>query len=130
MLDSYPGAIEQLIVILVTNALMHAFQNPTDPGASTKPVREAEINIRIGSTGPDFVGIIFEDNGCGIPQDAIDRIYEPFFTTKIGQGGTGLGLAIAHTLVVKKLGGIIEVESGPWGTRFNIEFPLVAPHRS
>jgi signal transduction histidine kinase len=109
---------------------MHAFPDPTDPVDSKDPEREAEINIRIGSTGPDFVGILFEDNGCGIPQEAIERIYEPFFTTKIGQGGTGLGLSIAHTLVSKKLGGIIQVESGPWGTRFNIEFPLMAPNRS
>jgi two-component system NtrC family sensor kinase len=63
-----------------------------------------------------------EDNGPGIPQDAIERVFDPFFTTK-PEGGTGLGLAISMK-IVEDLGGRITVESEPgkW-TRFSVLLP-------
>jgi signal transduction histidine kinase len=55
-------------------------------------------------------------------------VFEPFFTTRLGQGGSGLGLHIAHNLVYEVLGGTITLNSTPGeGTRFDIAIPLVAP---
>lgn len=64
------------------------------------------------------------DNGCGIPPDELDRIWEPFYTTK-GEAGTGLGLDNVKA-IVEADGGTIEVESTPnVGTAFTIRLPLV-----
>ena len=68
------------------------------------------------------------DNGCGIAEDLLPRIFDPFVTTRMGRGGTGLGLHIAHNLVVQVLGGSISVASQPGeGCCFTIELPRKAP---
>ena len=65
------------------------------------------------------------DSGCGIPEENLARIYDPFFTTKGAKKGTGLGLSITYG-IVKEHGGSIGVLSQPGqGTRFHLEFPLV-----
>jgi len=64
-----------------------------------------------------------EDNGPGIPEDALDRVFDPFFTTKEPGKGTGLGLSICARLV-EGMGGRIRVENRPTGgARFTIRLP-------
>jgi signal transduction histidine kinase len=70
----------------------------------------------------DYVCIQFKDNGCGIPEENLEKIFEPLFTTK--PKGIGLGLAITKRLVEQN-GGIIDVSSRPEkGTTFTIKLPL------
>ncbi|MBM3754858.1 MAG: PAS domain S-box protein [Acidobacteria bacterium] len=65
------------------------------------------------------------DTGCGIPDENLARIYDPFFTTKGAKKGTGLGLSITYG-IVKEHGGSIAVQSQPGsGTRFQLDFPVV-----
>jgi len=67
--------------------------------------------------------VVVEDEGSGIPKEHLDRIFQPFFTTK--PQGTGLGLAITHR-IVKDHGGDIRVESAPGnGTRVSMSFPIL-----
>ena len=70
------------------------------------------------------VQITFRDNGAGIPPEIIERIFDPFFSTKKTGEGTGLGLSVSYG-IVKDHGGDIQVESKPgqW-TRFTIELPV------
>jgi signal transduction histidine kinase len=71
----------------------------------------------------DFVVVTFEDDGCGIPEEDLSRIFEPFYSTKTGQGGTGLGLSITYGLV-QEIGGHIRVKSRVGrGTRFKVFIP-------
>jgi signal transduction histidine kinase len=71
-----------------------------------------------------------EDNGCGMAPEVMERVFEPFYTTKPRGMGTGLGLSIARK-IVEKHGGSIEVKSEPGrGTKFRMSFPLVENARA
>ncbi len=73
----------------------------------------------------DKIEIIVKDNGKGIPQNVIDRIFQPFFTTKPTGEGTGLGLSLSYD-IIKAQGGDIKVESMEGsGTTFTIQLPIV-----
>jgi len=68
--------------------------------------------------------ITFSDNGKGMSAETVNKIYEPFFTTKRGRGGTGLGMNIVFNIVSKKLKGHISVTSNLGvGTTFEITLP-------
>ena len=120
MLDSFPGALGQVLTNLVQNALLHAFRED-EPGV----MRIAAQRLDGGR-----IGITFSDNGRGMQDADRLRAFEPFFTTRRGSGGTGLGLHIVHSLVCDKLGGRIRLSSQPGqGTRLEIELPARAPGR-
>ncbi|HKZ72394.1 MAG TPA: ATP-binding protein [Nitrospirota bacterium] len=73
---------------------------------------------------PVRIRVIFSDTGVGIPEAVIDKIFDPFFSTKEVGKGTGLGLSIGYS-IVREHGGTISAESTPGiGTRFIIEFPV------
>ena len=117
-MDSYPGPLGQLIVNFFTNALMHAFA----------PDATGNIWIRCARHGEDSVQITFQDDGRGIPPANLDKVFDPFFTTRLGQGGTGLGLSIAFNIATGMLGGTMELTSTEGaGTTFTVVLPRVAP---
>jgi signal transduction histidine kinase len=117
-MDSYPGPIGQVLTNLINNAIVHGFEM----GAS------GLITVRAQAQGPDRLLVEVHDNGLGIHPDNIHRVFEPFFTTRLGQGGSGLGLHIVHNLVTGVLGGSIDVHSHPeQGTTFSLLLPTVAP---
>lgn len=117
VLDSYPGALEQVVGNLIDNAVIHGSEGRPSCAIVVAAERDAEI-----------VRITVEDNGKGIEVRHVARIFDPFFTTRLGRGGSGLGLSIAYNLVTGVLGGRIHVESTLGrGSRFTIELPLAAP---
>jgi signal transduction histidine kinase len=119
MMDSYPGTLSQVLVILLNNALVHAFS-----------VRVEGARVQLGAQALDaqHLRLRVQDNGLGMASQVLERVFEPFFTTRFGQGGSGLGLSIAHNLVESLLGGRISASSEPGrGSRFVLELPLRAP---
>jgi signal transduction histidine kinase len=119
VLNSYPGPLDQVITNIVTNATVHAFQ-PGQAGA---------LLISASSIGENEVVMLISDNGAGIPLDKQARVFDPFFTTRLGQGGSGLGLYIVYNIVTSLLGGHIQLVSTPGaGTCFLIHLPREAPH--
>jgi len=118
LLDSYPGAISQVLTNLLVNAVVHGFDEK--PGGN--------IDILAERTGNGEVRISIKDNGKGIPAEFLNRIFDPFFTTKRGSGGSGLGLHIVYNIIRQRLGGNIEVHSQPGhGSTFIITMPCIAP---
>lgn len=114
-MDSQPGALGQIVINLVNNAYLHAFEGRTD-GVLTIQAREEG----------DDVELRFSDNGLGMEEELLAKLFEPFFSTKIGGGGTGLGMTIVKNLVIEKLQGRIAVESTlGQGTSFVITLPRV-----
>lgn len=116
-LDSYPGPLGQVISNLVMNAVTHGYNEH----------QHGKITIRARSED-DTLTIEVCDEGVGIPEETQSKIFNPFYTTRLGQGGSGLGLHIVHNLVTDLLGGQIDVKSviGD-GTTFTIKIPRVAP---
>jgi C4-dicarboxylate-specific signal transduction histidine kinase len=113
MLNTYPGAIFQVMVNLVMNSMIHAFADRPQGTMSIYAAREAEQ-----------VTILFEDDGAGMSDDVRRQIFDPFFTTRRGAGGSGLGMHIAWNLVTQVLAGSIVCESKlDVGTRFEVRFP-------
>jgi len=117
VMDSLPGPLGQVVINLVNNAYLHAFEGRKD-GILTisASVSESQVTLR------------FQDNGVGIPQEVLQHLLEPFFSTKIGRGGTGLGMSIVDSIVRKTLGGAMRVQSVVGqGATFEVELPMVAP---
>jgi PAS domain S-box-containing protein len=118
-MDSYPGPLGQVLINLVKNALLHAFE-----GRTTGVIRIETTHVQ----NERSLKLTFADNGVGIPAQSLGKIFDPFFTTKFGNGGSGLGLNIAHNIVTGVLGGSIEASSQPGkGTEFLLRLPLMAP---
>lgn len=68
--------------------------------------------------------ITLEDNAGGIPESIIDKIFNPYFTTKHQYKGTGIGLYSAYDVIVNKLKGKLKVENTKGGAKFYIEIPI------
>ena len=119
-MDSFPGALSQVVTNLVMNALLHAYDEE----------QEGTILLKADTLSGNRVRLLVSDDGRGIPKDNLERIFEPFFTTKRGNGGSGLGLHIVFNIVFKRLGGNITVDSMVGeGTRFTVTLPCVAPEQ-
>ena len=114
LIYSYPGAMSQIITNLIMNSLIHGFK---DRASGVIRIRAEEKD--------DSVTITYSDNGVGIPQENLPRIYDPFFTTNRAHGGSGLGMNIVYNLITNKLNGSIQCISTPdQGTTFIIQLPI------
>lgn len=103
-----------------TNLIDNAVDAVTAAGGS-------RIVIRAGAEG-DRVVVEVEDDGTGIADDVVPRVFDSFFTTKEPGAGTGLGLDISYGIVVYRHGGEISVaDTGPDGTTFRVELPMEGP---
>ncbi len=125
LLLCYPGRLNQVFMNILSNALdaieERMKKENFDPGISIcTEMRE--------KNGEPWAAIRIEDTGCGIPEEILPRIYEPFFTTKEIGRGVGLGLSIIHG-IVSDHGGFMETESRQGqGTAFTICLPLSETH--
>ena len=109
--NSDRGKLQQIFLNIVNNA----FAALSDGGS---------LNISARLENDKNVSVTFTDNGCGITKEDLNRIFEPFYSTKTGQGGTGLGLSITYNLI-QEIGGRINVESEiDKGTSFTISIPI------
>lgn len=116
-----PDRLQQVMI----NLLLNATQAMPDGGSvvvETALVRRARPGLE-GGAEQTFVAFSVRDTGVGIPPDVRDKIFDPFYTTKEGQGGTGLGLAVCSG-IVKEHDGWIDVEDGDGsGTMFRVYLP-------
>ncbi|MEW5908407.1 MAG: ATP-binding protein [Thermodesulfobacteriota bacterium] len=116
IIETDRGKLEQVFLNIINNA----FAAMSDSG---------QLIVQITYDGRDNVEIRFQDNGYGIPKEYLDRIFEPFFSTKTRNGGTGLGLSITYNLI-NEIGGRIQVESEVnKGACFTITLPLKMPRQ-
>ncbi len=122
-----PSELEQVLMNLTLNA-RDAMRQGGTLSISTRPERlAAERAASLHVTEGDYLQLCVEDTGCGMDAATLDRIFEPFFSTKSAEGaGTGLGLATVYGIVQRSRGSV-QVESEPGkGSRFRLYLPVTA----
>lgn len=102
VLYSFAGAYSQVLTNLISNSLLHGFDNGKLAGTISLTSEDHE----------DFCTIIYQDTGKGMPAEVLQHIYDPFYTTTRAEGGSGLGMNIVYNLITSKLDGMIETTSG------------------
>lgn len=114
VIDSYPGPLGQVITNLINNSLIHGFED------------QEQGNIWIQAHSDDqSIQLTYQDDGKGIPKEIQGRVFEPFFTTRLGQGGSGLGMHIVHNIVTGILKGQLHLKSDAYqGIEITMELPL------
>lgn len=114
LINSYQSAFYQIFSNLITNSLIHGFES----------MEQGQIKIDFEVQDGQLT-LTYSDNGQGVSEKIVERIFDPFVTTKRGQGGSGLGTHIIYNLVVQKLGGSISCHSElDKGAQFIISFPI------
>jgi signal transduction histidine kinase len=126
-IDIIPQDIGRVILNLITNAFYAVDEKKKQKPAGYEPTVSVTTQAVIPPPGgPRGVKISVKDNGSGIPQNIVDKIFQPFFTTKPTGEGTGLGLSLSYD-IVKAHGGELKVETKEdEGTLFIINLPLLS----
>ena len=110
---THPGAIAQIIINLIINSIAHAFTN----------INQGEMTIDIALDQQRLV-ILYRDNGVGVNEEQLEKLFDPFYTTKASKGGTGLGTHIIKNLIEDTLNGSIEAYSKESeGLSYHMSFP-------
>jgi signal transduction histidine kinase len=114
----HADALLQVLVNLLKNGAEAALSGGTRGVGAAPPAVRLSVTAENGA-----VLFVVEDNGPGLPPQAADRVFEPFFSTKTSQGGTGLGLTIARD-IIRAHGGSLDVAPRPdGGARFVVALP-------
>ncbi len=113
-IQTFPTALTRLLHALLDNVRVHAY-----PGGA-----EGEVSVTAAPADGGGVVVTVADRGAGIRPDVAGKVFDPFFTTRRGDGSVGLGLAIAFNLVTSTLRGRIDVASVPGaGATFRVALP-------
>jgi signal transduction histidine kinase len=113
-LFTYPHELMQVILNILKNA---------EDILLERDIEEKIITITYKKTDQAHQ-LIFEDNAGGIPEDIIDKIFDPYFSTKHKKNGTGVGLYMSRVIINEHCQGSIEVENRDTGATFIISLPL------
>jgi signal transduction histidine kinase len=112
-LDSFPGAVSQIVTNMIMNSLVHGFARD----------QAGTITLHAAHDG-ETVTLDYADDGAGMDADTLAKLFDPFFTTRRGLGGSGLGAHILYNLATGPLGGSVRAESEPGkGLRYQLRFP-------
>jgi signal transduction histidine kinase len=119
-IEVIPEDIGRVLLNLFNNAFYAVSAKKATLNGNYEPV----VTVSTKEAGTHIL-IVVQDNGTGISPKAIDKIFQPFFTTKPTGEGTGLGLSISYDIVTKGHGGEINVESNEGeGTVFVVKLPI------
>jgi len=124
LIECYAGQLNQVFMNIISNAIDAL--NERDKNRSLEEMKANPSTIEIKTAvNKERVEITIADNGIGIEKEAMEKIFDPFYTTKPIGKGTGLGLSISYQIVVDKHGGDLRCLS-QWGegTKFIIELPV------
>ncbi len=119
------NVVSQDIGRVLLNLINNAFYAVSEASAKEDKDYKPEVIVKT-KKNDKLIEISVQDNGGGIPKDIVDKIFQPFFTTKPTGSGTGLGLSLAYDIITKGHNGHLEVETEEgMGTRFIVRLPIV-----
>ncbi len=122
-LDLAAGELQQVLTNLLINSLVHGLA-PPDPEDTFVLPAEPMVTVAVHLEA-DRLHLLIGDNGRGMAAEVALRVFEPFFTTRRGQGGSGLGMHIVYSLVTERFGGTIAVDTAPGeGCRWHVYLPF------
>jgi|GEM_PF-3011776 len=113
-LYGYPSGLAQALLNIVNNAKDALLERDI-------PQKRVSFYVVVEGT---YVSVVIEDNAGGIPEEIIERIFDPYFSTKREKNGTGLGLYMSKKIVERQFKGELFAENGTQGARFTLRFPL------
>ncbi|MBE9198605.1 MULTISPECIES: ATP-binding protein [unclassified Nodularia (in: cyanobacteria)] len=116
LIECYPSQLNQVFMNILSNAI--------DALMEQKANREKQITIETSKLDADYIKVGIKDNGLGIPPEIINKLFNPFFTTKPVGKGTGLGLSISYQIIDKHKGKIEVISELGQGTEFIILLPI------
>lgn len=123
VLATYPGIHAQILTNLINNSVKHGFSIKDTSDLSSLPTtKKNSISIGIKQLAPDEVEVKYSDNGKGLSTEALEHVFEPFFTTARKTGGIGLGMSIVYNLITQKLNGSMVIEPLENGVCFRYKF--------
>lgn len=111
---TYVSEMKQVLLNIIKNA---------EDILVEKNISDPTIWIR-GYKNDKYAELTIEDNGGGISQEIIDKIFTPYFSTKKSKDGTGLGLYMSKMIIEQHCNGILSVQNGNYGAKFTIKIPL------
>ncbi|OHD98188.1 MAG: histidine kinase [Sulfurimonas sp. RIFCSPHIGHO2_12_FULL_36_9] len=111
---TYVSEMKQVLLNIIKNA---------EDILVEKNISDPTIWIR-GYKNDKYAELTIEDNGGGISQEIIDKIFTPYFSTKKSKDGTGLGLYMSKMIIEQHCNGILSVQNGSYGAKFTIRIPL------
>lgn len=119
-----PQDIGRVLLNLINNAFYAVSERKKLAGENYQPTVTVSTKKIKSSSGEECVEIVVSDNGTGISVDHVNKIFQPFFSTKPTGQGTGLGLSISYDVITKQHGGSIQVQTKEGeGTSFIIQLP-------
>lgn len=125
LIECYPGQLNQVFMNLIGNAIDALHESHQQQSAFKQVCEPMRITVTTKVIERDWVSICIKDNGTGIPEDVVQKIFNPFFTTKPVGEGTGLGLSISYQIIEEKHKGRIKcISKVGRGTEFCIEIPI------
>lgn len=114
-IDTVPGDWSQILTNMIINSVVHGFRDMNTGG-------EVEIMV---SREEDKLVVAYSDNGCGLTDEQVEKVFDPFYTTARENGGTGLGMHIVYNIVTLRMGGEIRAgKEGGQGASFTLKIPL------
>jgi DNA-binding response OmpR family regulator len=114
-IDSFPGALSQVIINLINNSLFHGFEE--------KMAGHIDITV---TEREDVISLVYSDDGKGMSAEMLPKVFSQYYTSKPQDGGSGLGLYLVKTIIEKKLHGSLTFTSEEGqGVRFQIDLPKV-----
>ena len=121
-----PSALTRLFLNLIENAVHATRERAGFEGAGFESLVRVETSVGTDRLGHDVVHVTIADNGAGISDVALPRIFEPFYTTKAPGQGTGLGLSLAYDIAVGHGGSLAAGRSESGGALFTVTLPIAA----
>lgn len=112
-INSYPGAISQIVTNLINNSLLHGYTDSDSGQISITAIVDA-----------GWCQLTYRDDGQGMSAETLEKTFEPYYTTKSGEGGSGLGMGIIKKLIEQDLEGSVKITSAiSLGVTVVIRFP-------